>query len=122
DAIPSTVGGVEIKRMMVCRQLVEILGVFPFAVCSAVSGGQQVIGDAIFEKVWFGAGFHGPVVPLPMQIVQIDDSSATELHSADFIGGCAGAGMVPRSDDQKMFRPGFGGHVCQMIAIEGERA
>jgi len=57
-----------------------------------------------------------------MQIVQIDDRAAAELYSANFIRRCASTGMVPRPDDQKMFRPCFGGCVCQMIAIEGKRA
>ncbi len=57
-----------------------------------------------------------------MQIVQIDDSGAAEFNSADFIRRCASAEVIPRPDDQKMFRPGFDGRVCQMIAIESERA
>ena len=57
-----------------------------------------------------------------MQIVQINDRGRTELHAADFIRGRARPRVIPRADDEKMFRAHFGCRVCHMIAIKRERS
>jgi hypothetical protein len=56
-----------------------------------------------FEECRFRAGFYRPVIPLAVQIVQIDDCSGAELYPSDFISGRTRTGVVPWSDDEKMF-------------------
>ncbi len=53
-----------------------------------------------------------------MQIVKIDHRPGPELHAADFIGRRAGSGVVPRPNDEKMFRARFGRRVRHVVAIK----
>ena len=57
-----------------------------------------------------------------MQIVKIDNRTRAKFYSGDFIGWRARAGVVPRTDDQKMFRPRFRRCIRDVIAVkESER-
>src|SRR2546430_11868749 len=54
----------EVESFWICNQSCEIFGVFPFAICAAVAGRDQIIRDLIFEKVGLSAVPHRPIVPL----------------------------------------------------------
>jgi len=43
-----------------------------------------------------------------MEIVKIDNRARSELYPTNFVGRRARAGVVPRSEDEKMFAARFG--------------
>ena len=57
-----------------------------------------------------------------MQIVKVDNRTGPEFHAADFIRGRASSGMIPRSDNEIMFRARFGRRVRHVITIKCHRA
>ena len=56
-----------------------------------------------------------------MQIVKIENRTRAEFYACDFIRGRARAGVVPRPDDEKMFRARFWWSVREMIPVVRER-
>src|SRR6266567_2378326 len=112
----------EIESFWICNQSCEIVGVFPFAICAAVAGRDQIIRDLIFEEVGLSAIPHRPVVPLAMEVVKIDNRRGPEFDAADFISGRASAGVVPWADYKKMFSTRLGRSIRHMIAVKSERA
>src|ERR1700730_6828393 len=75
----------------------------------------------VFEECRFRCGFHRPVVPLAMQIIKIHNRTRAEFHPRDFIGWRARTRMVPRADDEKMFRPRLRRGVRHVIAVKCKR-
>ena len=57
-----------------------------------------------------------------MEVIQVDHGCAAELYSADFVGRCASAGVIPGTDDQEMLRSCFRRSGVEMVAIIGQRA
>src|SRR6478672_1559409 len=112
---------IEVESFWIRSQRFKVVGVFPFAIRAGVAGSEQIISDLIFEERRFRSRFHGPVVPLAVQVVEIDDCSGAKLYTSDFISGRARAGMVPRSNDEKMFGARLRRGVCDMIPVICER-
>src|SRR4029077_17490737 len=96
------------KGFWIRSQRLKFVGVFPFAIRAGVAGCEQIICDLVFEECRFRSGFHGPVVPLGVKIVEIHDRPPAEFYACDFLGRRARAGMVPRSDDGKMLGGAWG--------------
>src|SRR6266478_8911120 len=95
---------IEIKDPRIRNQVCVAVAVFPFTVGARISRCDQIIRDLIFKKWRLGAILHRPVVPLPVEIVKINNRSWSEFHAGDFIRWRSGAGMVPWPDNEKMFR------------------
>ena len=57
-----------------------------------------------------------------MEIVKIDNRARTEFYAAGFVCRRARSGMVPRSDDEKMFGARFGRCIRHVITIKCHRA
>ena len=98
-AIRITIFGIEVKNLRIRDQCFEIIGVFPLTVCAAVARREQVVGDLVLEKFRLRAAFHCPVIPLPMEVIKIDNGRGTELYAADFIRRRTGTRVIPRTDD-----------------------
>ena len=99
DAIRIPVFGIKIKTLRVCDEGFETVGVFPFSICATVSRREQVVSDLVLEKFRPGAAFHCPVIPLPMQIVKIDNGRRSELYARDLIRRRTCARVVPWAND-----------------------
>src|SRR4029077_11053520 len=119
DAIRITLFGIKIKTLRVCDEGFETVGVFPFSICAAVSRREQIVSDLVLEKFRPGAALHCPVIPLPMEIVKIDNGRGSELYARDFFRRRARARVIPWAYDQKMFRARFWRGICQMIPVIG---
>ena len=57
-----------------------------------------------------------------MEIVKIDNRARSELYPTNFVGRRARAGMIPRSNNQKMLRVCRGRGIRHVVAIECHRA
>ncbi len=67
----------------------------------------------------FDSAFIVQSVPLAVQVVQIDDCAPSKLYARHFIRGRARAGVVPRADDEKMFRARFRGRrIREVVPVD----
>src|SRR5205823_10299012 len=94
----------EIEGSRICDQSFQTVRIFPFALRATVTSRQKIIGDLIFEKFRFRSAFDRPVVPLPVQIIEIEKAGPAKFHTRDFISGRPCAGVIPWADNQKMLR------------------
>src|SRR5260370_13355427 len=85
DAIAQGHACFEIESFWICNQSCEIVGVFPFAICAAVAGRDQIIRDLIFEEVGLSAVPHRPVVPLAVEVGKSDNRRGSGFDAADFL-------------------------------------
>src|SRR2546425_2757372 len=88
--------------MFLPRDSFEAVGVLPFL------RSRYVVSDAFLEEGWLLAILHCPVVPLFVQLVQVDEACFTESDAANLALRGSGPRMIPWPDDQVVvfFSPG----------------
>src|SRR4051794_28775724 len=86
--------GVEIERATAIGNRLQRVGVFPFF------SADNIVGDVFLEKLRLFAAFQRPVVPLAVQLVQVEQTGVAEFQSADLFARRARARMIPRADDE----------------------
>src|SRR5262249_33276875 len=82
---------------------------------------SDIVGNPLLQEFRLLASFHGPVVPVCVEFVQIDHRRFAELKSANFAGWCPRAGVIPRSYDQVMASPTVGRSELHVPAVESHR-
>src|SRR5881396_2041641 len=100
------------RDLFLARESLEIVRVRPL-LCTS-----DIVGDPLLQEGWLGTALESPVVPIPVQLVQVYKTSLAECEASNLPLGSACSWMIPRTDDQIVLLPCEGGPVMHVLFVK----
>lgn len=85
-------------------------------------GAHHVIGDRLAQEGGARSVRHGPGIPVPLQLLQVDHRGRPKLDPAHLRRRGSGAFVIPRADDEVMASALLSRRAAHEVLIESQRA